>query len=243
MAVTDFLRRSYKAPTLDEKAPLIQSRIEEAEARQRSLQGQFPAAALDVELDAPGAGDRLAALKSDLAEVDSRLEQLRAAHQQALAEDQRQMAQHRAHTHAVALQRLKRKLDLRDAEAAKMTAALATAVEHFQAMIKAADEASFAGRAFGNLPTDAQCGHRQLVDLVKRELVRVGCPWPVTTENRLVPDFPGQLSRVLTNPGSLEPIADALARATEHTINTLTGKEPIADIMAKATELTGKEAE
>lgn len=233
MALPDTTLRRGRPPipTGPEQAPPIAAKVAEAEQQIASLRHKRPEYALGVVNGIEGADARLAEVDAKLGELERRLNVLNAAHDAAVAADRRMFAAQRAALHATQVAKVKRELDARGEAAARLSKAIETATAAFRDLIEHSRQAQRANPVGGIWPKGSYCEDDKIIELVQRELWRLGgsdyAAW-ASGPDRPPPPFPGgePLNWIERQPSKCPPLVERLKQASERTLSVLTGQEP-----------------
>jgi len=207
-------------PKGPETAPPIAERIDAAEHRLADLQSQHGPAAIEWAQGIEGAADRLAAIEQDITDVERELARLRVAHDEAVAADQRMLAQQRAAIQAAQLRKVKREFELRDDAALRLSVAIENAVSAYRDLILHSRAATRACPLGSTWPNGSLCGDGELQRAVDQEMFRLGDTDPVER----IPSFPRMDRYLLAHPNKVVPLAERVRRQSAITLANLKGE-------------------
>jgi hypothetical protein len=209
----------FRAPEIT--AAELQKRIADKDAEHAALGLGQRETALAWATD-PSLKPRLDEIVRRMRDLRDEIHALEAAHGAAVERDEQQKRAQLAALRQTAVNSVKRHFDLRNAAAAKLSAAFAEVGEHWRALLTHSEKAHAASPG-GSWPAGALCGPGELKRLVAAEMYRLAGD-PSLGNARSLPGAEPVDLRHLGDLNAIPPLADVLKRAGDHTVAVLRGE-------------------
>jgi hypothetical protein len=213
------------------KAPTIQAKIDAIQADLAAVDEQIGQAALRVEFELDGADVELADLKKRRAGLEARLADLTAAHSAAVEVDRAALQRSRTAMFKHEIGKVKKRLAERDAQAQRLTAAIAECVDAWQSMWVANRKARRAlPNGAGVWPDEVFSTDVKLGRAVMGELWRLSGHHPLQAIDDEHPPAFGFMKppngSIDAAPVNYKSLVDEIARSTRYITDTLEGTTP-----------------
>ena len=192
----------------------VQRQLDAARREFSSLTEQRRQYALLVADGADDAQSKLDAIRRDLAEADTRVEDLEGALVAAKIRDDQRIRANQAQHHKTQIAKMRKAFDARDAAATDLVTALEKAATAWKALLAHSATAERSVPINATLPHGALTAPNELRDAVRLELAR-------TLAVARTDGFPG--SDFIESADLIAPLVPKLSAASSHTLAVLTG--------------------